>query len=170
MDQDNNTSNDTPTTTPAESQEPSSTPAFEQPEQTNPVVEPTETPEAAEPVEAPVAAVAEPAPVTAAVAPVAPAPGHGLGIASLIVSLLGAGLVGLILGIVGLKQAKAAGQKNGLALAGIIIGAINIVVGTIIAIVFIAGVAMIASKCADLGSGTHIVDGVTYTCGTSSAQ
>lgn len=50
-------------------------------------------------------------------------PGHGLGIASLIVSLLGFGIVGLILGIVALNKSKKAGHSNVMAIIGIAWGA-----------------------------------------------
>ena len=111
--------------------------------------------------EAPVAPVAAPA---AVVSPEAANPGHTLGIVSLILSIIGVHLIGLILGIVGLNKSKKAGQKNGLALAGIIIGAIGLVVGTILLVVLVSVAGQLAAKCAELGSGTHYVDGVTYTC------
>lgn len=61
-------------------------------------------------------------------APLAPVPqidaGHGLGIASLITSFF-IGIAGIILGIISLNKSKKAGCKNGLAVAGIIIGAIQ---------------------------------------------
>jgi len=97
-------------------------------------------------------------------------PGHGLGIASLITSLLGIGLVGIILGSIGLSKSKKVGQKNGLALAGIIIGAID-TVATIIIIAIVASVAaQLVQQCNDLGNGTHVVNGVTITCGASSSS
>lgn len=74
-------------------------------------------------------------PAASEVTPTPVNPGHGLGIASLVLSILGVHLVGLILGIVALNQSKKAGHKNGLALAGIIIGAIGlvfVVIGTIL--------------------------------------
>lgn len=94
-------------------------------------------------------------------------PGKTLGIVSLILSIVGVGLVGLILGIIGLNKSKAAGQKNGLALAGIIVGALNIVASIILIVVLASAATQLASKCADLGSGTHVVNGITYTCGTT---
>ena len=63
-------------------------------------------------------------------------PGKGLGIASMVVSIVGAVLcnlfgitpiVGLILGIVANSKSKKAGFKNGFAIAGIVIGAVSIV-------------------------------------------
>lgn len=104
------------------------------------------------------------APVTGSVAV---NPGKGLGIASLIVSFLGVGLVGLILGIIGINKSKAAGQGNGFAIAGIILGILNII-GTIIVIIVMVGTAgVLLEKCKELGTGTHVVDGVTYTCTSS---
>ena len=54
-------------------------------------------------------------------------------------------VVGLILGIIGLKKSKAAGYKNGLALAGVIISAIligltvlGIIIGVVLAILYFA--------------------------------
>ena len=58
--------------------------------------------------------------------------GHGLGIASLVTSLLGLHLIGLILGIIGLNKSKKQNQKNGLALAGIIISSIGLVLTCVI--------------------------------------
>lgn len=91
-------------------------------------------------------------------------PGKGLGIASLITSLLNIGLVGLILGIIGLKKSKAVGQSNVLAVIGIILGILSII-GTIIGIILlVGGASVLLQKCQELGPGTHVVEGVTYTC------
>jgi hypothetical protein len=64
-------------------------------------------------------------------------PGHGFGIASLILSIIGLHLVGLILGIVGLNKSKKAGHTNNLALAGIILGGLGFVLAILFAIFFI---------------------------------
>ncbi len=113
-----------------------------------------------------------PAPTPAPVAPEQPAapaptgenPGKTMGILSLIFSLLGFGIVGLILGIVGLKKSKSAGMSNGLALAGIILGIIGIIVGIIFLSLAIFGGSKLVQKCKELGPGTHEENGVTYTC------
>jgi peptidyl-prolyl cis-trans isomerase B (cyclophilin B) len=61
-----------------------------------------------------------------------------LAIISLVISILGFNVIAIILGAVGLSQIKRTGEKGrGLALAGIWIGAISIVLGIIIAIVFV---------------------------------
>lgn len=99
--------------------------------------------------------------------PVAPAngsyPGKTLGIVGLIVSFF-ASLIGLILSIVAYSQSKKAGYKNTPALVGIILGAVFLVIGIIVAIILGTVFAGLIAQCADLGPGTHYVDGVTYTC------
>ena len=56
-------------------------------------------------------------------------PGHGLGIASLITSLLGLGLVGVVLGIIAMSRSKKSGHgTNVMALIGLIWGVVSSVV------------------------------------------
>ncbi|MDP5228721.1 MULTISPECIES: DUF4190 domain-containing protein [Arthrobacter] len=82
-----------------------------------------------------------------------------------ILSLIGAfiiNIVGVILGIIALVQIKRTGQRGkGLAIAGIVIGALSIIIGIV---VMVSVLGSLASHCADLGPGTHVVGGVTYTC------
>lgn len=91
-------------------------------------------------------------------------PGKGLGIAGLILAIF-LNVIGLIISIVARVQSSRAGFKNGPALAGIIIGIITTLGSIAIAVAVGAGIASLASHCADLGPGTHQVGGVTYTCG-----
>lgn len=102
----------------------------------------------------------------AAAAPVNP--GKTMGIVSLILSIIGIHLIGVILGFVGLSQSKKAGQKNGFALAGVIIGFIGLILGLILIITFAAGGAALfgglAQVCNELGTGVWEINGVTYTC------
>ncbi len=111
--------------------------------------------------------------MTEASAPVpAPAgtdyPGKTLGIVGLILAFL-VTIVGLIVSIIANSQSMAAGYKNGPAKAGIIISVIFIVLGIIGGIIFaVAGASLfggLAQICAELGTGVHEVNGVTYTCG-----
>lgn len=77
------------------------------------------------------------APVAAAAtaAAVAVNPGKTLGIVSFVLSLLGGSLLAIILGAVALSQSKKAGQKNGFALAAIVISIVEtILIITIIAV------------------------------------
>jgi peptidyl-prolyl cis-trans isomerase B (cyclophilin B) len=60
-----------------------------------------------------------------------------LAIVSLVISILGFNVIAVILGIIALTQVKRSGEGGrGLAIAGIIIGAISIVVYIILIIVF----------------------------------
>jgi H+/Cl- antiporter ClcA len=107
-------------------------------------------------------------PIPAAPAPApAPAgtdfPGKTLGIVGLILAIF-FNLIGLIVSAVALSQSKKAGYKNGPAVAGIIIGAVLLVIGIIISIALGVGAAALVSQCADLGTGVHEVNGVTITC------
>jgi hypothetical protein len=101
--------------------------------------------------------------------PAAPVnPGKTMGIIALVLSILPFQLIGIILGFVALSQSKKAGQKNGFALAAIIIGFIGLIIGLI---VILAGGALfgslfggLAQVCNELGTGVWEIDGVTYTC------
>ena len=68
----------------------------------------------------------------------APAGTNGLCIGGFICSLLGLGLIGLILSAIGVKKAKQNGQGGkGLGIAGIIIGVLNLIATLIIALTII---------------------------------
>ncbi len=80
---------------------------------------------------------------------VAPVPGKGLGIASMVLGIVALGLfcmswvaltcalVGCILGGVALAKAKAAGVKNGMAVAGLVCSVIALALDAIVIIVAI---------------------------------
>lgn len=115
--------------------------------------------------------------------PPAPAPkSNGLAIAGFVVALLGLlgsfipvvniggivlAVVGLILSIVGLTKAKKVGAGKGMALTGIILGALAIVVGIAVNLIFAAGVSnaadeideAIASASAEADDAMSRVDG-----------
>ena len=104
-------------------------------------------------------------------APPAVRPGRTLGIVALILSFFAA-LIGLILGIVALVQSRKAGEKNGFALAAIIISSIAIVLSIIATIIFfavvlpqLAGAAEeVIRQCQTLGGGVQEIGGVTIDC------
>lgn len=120
-----------------------------------------------------------PTPAPAAPAPQATtpqaAPGKTLGIVGFILAIV-IPLVGLILSIVALVQSKKAHVANGLALAGVIIGAIftgiSIIVFTLITIVAYNGVSTAAhgaALCSQQGdTGTVMVGNSMYDCDTHS--
>ena len=92
-------------------------------------------------------------------------PGKTMGIVGLVLSFLGClSIAGLIVSILAYNKSKKAGYKNGIALAGIIVGAVVLVISVIVGIVTGVGLAALAEKCSELGPGTHFEDGVTYTC------
>lgn len=65
-------------------------------------------------------------------------PGEGFGIASLITALLGLSIIPVILGFIGLSKSKKISQKNGPALAGVIIGFISFFIKIVIILGIIA--------------------------------
>jgi hypothetical protein len=79
-------------------------------------------------------------------APVGPT--SGMAIASLVCSLLGIGLVGVILGHLALNEINKSNgytQGRGLAIAGLIIGYLQIAAGVIVIVFFIIGIALAAN-------------------------
>lgn len=93
-------------------------------------------------------------------------PGKTMGIVGLVLSFLGClSIVGLILSIVAFNKSKKAGYKNGVALAGIIVGAIMLVISIVVGIIIGVTTSAIVEKCAELGPGTHYENGIEYTCG-----
>jgi len=117
----------------------------------------TSYPYAPDPYAAPYAA----APIAA---PFVADPGRTLGIVGLLASIFFSA-VGLFISIVAFRRSKRAGFKNGIALAGIVVGALTTV--GIIAASIAAGLGAmhLVQVCSDLGPGEHLVNGVTYTCG-----
>ncbi|WP_405372541.1 MULTISPECIES: DUF4190 domain-containing protein [unclassified Microbacterium] len=67
-----------------------------------------------------------------------PVPGRTMGIIALILAIIPfTQLIGLILGIVALVQSRKAGQKNGLAIAAIIVSVVLMILGIILFIALI---------------------------------
>jgi heme/copper-type cytochrome/quinol oxidase subunit 2 len=98
--------------------------------------------------------------------PAAPVPGKTLGIVALIVAFF-FNVIGLVLGIVALVQSRKAGARNLPAVWAIIVGAVLMVIGIIVAIVIVIGLGAAADlyqQCLNLGGGTQQVNGVTVTC------
>ena len=94
-------------------------------------------------------------------------PGRTLGIVAFILSFF-VQLIALILGIIALVQSRKAGQKNGWALAAIIISAVLMVIGIIVLIIVFAVVIPAATAeflrlCSEYGNGVHEIGGTTIT-------
>jgi hypothetical protein len=94
-------------------------------------------------------------------------PGKTLGIIGMILAFP-VSLIGLVISIVALVQSRKAGYQNVPAIVGIIVGAGLVLVGTGVVILLVVVFGNIIGQCADLGPGTHYVDGVTYRCSVSS--
>lgn len=90
-------------------------------------------------------------------------PGKVLAIVGLVLAFLVAP-VGLIISIVAAVKLGKAGQPKGLAIAGIVVGALITIFWTILLIVLFTAFAALFGMCADLGPGVWEVDGVTYRC------
>lgn len=90
-------------------------------------------------------------------------PNRTLGLIGLILAFL-TSIVGLVISAVALRRSKKAGFKNGFALAGVIVGVVTTIAGLVIGGLLIYATTSLLGQCKDLGSGTHQVDGVTYTC------
>lgn len=128
----------------------------------NPTPEVPQTP----PPVAPAAPVAPAVPVTpVTTAPTGGNPGKTLGIIGLVLSFLPfMGLIALILSIVGLNKSKKAGMSNGVAVAGIVLGSLNLIGALVFMVFMFIGFGALAQMCSELGPGTHLIDGITYTC------
>jgi len=99
-------------------------------------------------------------------------PGRTLGIVAFILSFF-VQLVALILGIIALVQSRKAGQKNGWALAAIIISAVLMILGVILFIAIVIPLLSLSSEvlqaCQAVDfSGTVEVRGVQIDCSTVS--
>lgn len=75
---------------------------------------------------------------------------------------------GIVLGAIGMSQAKKSGVSSTLSKTGFILGivfTVLIVVAVAVFIVFFAGLfSSLADICQQLGEGTHHINGTTYTC------
>jgi hypothetical protein len=100
-------------------------------------------------------------------------PGKTLGLVGMIISIASFFIVpfighiaGIIVSAIARSQSKKAGvEKNTPATVGIVLGVIGVVLSIIGIIIFVVVIAAVVGQCGDLGPGTHVIDGVTYTCG-----
>ncbi|GAA1348115.1 DUF4190 domain-containing protein [Arthrobacter roseus] len=95
-------------------------------------------------------------------------PGKTLGIVGLVCSIIWPiSIVGLIVSIVAMRKSKKAGMGNGLALAGIIIGAIGVITGIIAIIIGVLAAGEIAGLvefCQTAGPGVQEYQGQQVDC------
>ena len=89
--------------------------------------------------------------------------GRGMGIAGFVLAFLGPlALVGIVLSIVSVAHGRAARKRNDLAIAGIVIAAINIIIGITFTLIWVN----IFRVCGELGPGIHVIGNTTYQCNT----
>ena len=79
-------------------------------------------------------------------------------------------LIGLILSIIAIVRSRKAGAPNGFARAGVIIGALGVLIAIIIVIALIDNVSALIETCRELGVGVHEVGNATYTCTETSSH
>jgi len=92
-------------------------------------------------------------------------PSRGFEIAGFVLSFFGfLAIAGLIMSTISFRRLGRARQPRGLSLAGIIISIVVLLLTLVGIVVAIVGATTLLGTCADLGPGTHVVDGVTYTC------
>jgi hypothetical protein len=103
-----------------------------------------------------------------------PLPGRAWGIVSLVLAVLPLlQLVGLVAGVVGLVLSMRAGRRNWAAVAGIAVSVLLLAAIGVFVIAFAftgydlfgGSFGSVVTVCSELGSGEHVVDGLTYTCG-----
>ncbi len=90
-----------------------------------------------------------------AVAPSAENPGQTLGIISIVVTVLGFGLVGLILGVLSRNKSKAANMSTTLGTVGLVLGIISTVVGFLVGIFLVIGIIAAANDPSFVNSTTY---------------
>ena len=93
-----------------------------------------------------------------------------LGILSIVFAFISS-FIGLILGIIGMKQGKEYEKRTGkkselrkLSKIGVICSAVLSGLGIIIVLIVVVIMMGVLGRCAELGPGVHYEDGVTYTC------
>jgi hypothetical protein len=103
--------------------------------------------------------------------PTAPNPGRTLGIVGFVFSFVTPfNIAGLVLCIVALVKSRRAGQKYGLALAGIIIAVVGILLSILIISVIAPILIDVVQTCARLGNGVHVIGNSVYTCTPTSSN
>ncbi|MBN9176423.1 MAG: DUF4190 domain-containing protein [Microbacterium sp.] len=74
-------------------------------------------------------------------------------------------VAGIVVSIIALARSRKTGDRKGLAVAGVIVSAVGLLF-TIVCLAILIPMAMqLIGMCAELGPGTHQIEGATYTCG-----
>ena len=134
------------------------------------------------PVTPPVTPLVSPAPDAGTTAPVAPParhanatsapvyaqpaavnPGRTLGIVGFILAFF-VSPAGIIVSAIGLFKSRKSGNKNGLALAGLILSIVFFIISIVIIVSIVGAAVALLNQCAALGGGVQQINGVPITC------
>ena len=107
------------------------------------------------------ATYAQPAPAYAQ--PAAVNPGRTLGIVGFILAFF-VSPAGIIVSAIGLSKSRKSGNKNGLALAGLILSIVFFIIAIAVTAVLVGAAVEVLNQCAGLGGGVQQINGVTVTC------
>ena len=113
----------------------------------------------ANPASAP--AYAQPTPAYAQ--PVAVNPGRTLGIVGFILAFF-VSPAGIIVSAIGLSKSRKSGNKNGLALAGLILSIVFFIIAIVVSVLLVGAAVALLNQCTELGGGVQQINGVTVTC------
>lgn len=106
-------------------------------------------------------AYAQPTPAYAQ--PAAVNPGRTLGIVGFILAFL-VSPAGIIVSAIGLSKSRKSGNKNGLALAGLILSIVFTIIAIVVTVLLVGAAVALLNQCTQLGGGVQQINGVTVTC------
>ena len=106
-------------------------------------------------------AYAQPTPAYAQ--PAAVNPGRTLGIVGFILAFL-VSPAGIIVSAIGLSKSRKSGNKNGLALAGLILSIVFFIIAIVVTVLLVGAAVALLNQCTGLGGGVQQINGVTITC------
>ena len=90
-------------------------------------------------------------------------PGRVLGIVGFILAFL-VSPAGIIVSAIGLFKSRKSGNKNGLALAGLILSIVFFIISIVIIVSLVAAAVSLLNHCTELGGGVQQFNGVPITC------
>ena len=95
--------------------------------------------------------------------PAAVNPGRTLGIVGFILAFF-VSPAGIIVSAIGLSKSRKSGNKNGLALAGLILSIVFLMIAIVVTVVLVGAAVALLNQCTGLGGGVQQINGVTVTC------
>ena len=90
-------------------------------------------------------------------------PGRTLGIVGFILAFF-VSPAGIIVSAIGLSKSRKSGNKNGLALAGLILSILFFIIGIVVTALLVGAAVALLNQCTGLGGGVQQINGVTITC------